>query len=227
MTDDATVHALTMAVPFGDRTVSITPTAIETDTGLLLVDVGPEGELDGLERALGAVGFELVDIEQVLLTHHDADHAGGLDALRDRTDVVVSAHPNEAPHVEGDEDPVKGAGDARYPPTPVDERIQDGDEFDTNAGPVRVVETHGHTAGHVSLYVPDQRLLVAGDALTSDTDAPLAGPKPDYTVDMDAAAASVDRLAGLDIDHVICHHGGYAPVGTEHIREIANDLADN
>ncbi|WP_247728715.1 MBL fold metallo-hydrolase [Halovivax limisalsi] len=226
MTDDTTVHALTMSVPFGDRTVSITPTAIETDAGLLLVDVGPEGELGELERALSDAGFDLSDVERVLLTHHDADHAGGLAAMRDRTDVTVAAHPDEAPHVDGDEDPVKGSGDGRYPPTSIDEHLADGDEFESEAGPVRVVETPGHTAGHVSLYLPDERLLVAGDALTSDGDEVLSGPKPGYTIDVDAAAESVDRLAGRDVAHVICHHGGYAQAGSDRIREIADELAD-
>lgn len=226
MNDDANVHALTMPVDMGGRTVSITPTAMETAGGLLLVDVGPEGATDRLETALADIGFGLTDVEQVVLTHHDADHAGGLAALRERTDVTVSAHRAEAPRVRGEAAPVKGSGDDRYPPVDVDEELTGGEAFRTRAGPLRVVETPGHTAGHVSLYLPDERLLLAGDALVADGEEPLSGPKPSYTVDMDDAADAVATLADLDVEHTICHHGGYVSVGTDRIREIATELGD-
>lgn len=227
MSDDTRVHALTMPIEFGDRTVSITPTAVETDRGLLLVDVGPEGALDQLETALSDVGFGLGDVTQVVVTHHDADHAGGLAALRERTEFTVAAHREEVPHIQGDEPPVKGSDDERYPPIDVDEELTGGEEFSTRAGPLQVVETPGHTAGHVSLYLPDERLLLAADALVADEDEPLSGPKPDYTIDVERAAESVAALAELEVEHTICHHGGYAPVGTDRIREIAATLPED
>ncbi|AGB16000.1 Zn-dependent hydrolase, glyoxylase [Halovivax ruber XH-70] len=226
MTDDTYVHALTIPIEFGGRTVSITPTAVETDDGLLLVDAGPEPATDRLATALADVGFGLADVERVILTHHDADHAGGLAPLREHTDVTIGAHPAEIPHVTGDEMPVKGPDDDRYPPVAVDEELTDGEEFSTRAGPLRVVETPGHTAGHISLYLPDERLLLAGDALVADEDEPLSGPKPAYTVDEDRAADSVASLAELDVEHVICHHGGYAPCGSDRIHAIAASLQD-
>ncbi|MFC3959917.1 MBL fold metallo-hydrolase [Halovivax cerinus] len=221
MPDDTSVHALTIPIEFGDRTVSITPTAVETDDGLVLVDVGPEPATDRLATALADVGFGFDDVDRVILTHHDADHAGGLATLRERTDVTIAAHPAERPHVNGDEMPVKGPDDDRYPPAEVDEELADGATYSTRAGPLRVVETPGHTAGHVSLYLPDERLLLAGDALVADEDEPLSGPKPAYTIDEERAADSVATLAELDVDHVICHHGGYVPLGTDRIQEIA------
>lgn len=224
MPGETSVHALTMPITFGDRTVSITPTAVETDRGLLLVDVGPDGALDQLETALSDVGFGLGDVSQVVITHHDADHAGGLATLRERTEFPVAAHREEAAHISGDEPPVKGSADDRYPPAEVDEELTGGEEFSTRAGPLRVVETPGHTAGHVSLHLPDERLLLAGDALVADEDDALSGPKPEYTVDMERAAESVAALADLDVERTICHHGGYVPLGTDRIREIAADL---
>lgn len=225
MTDDTYVHALTIPIEFGGRTVSITPTAVETDHGLVLVDAGPEPATDRLATALADVGFDLDDVERVILTHHDADHAGGLAPLRDCTDVTIGAHPAEIPHVNGDEMPVKGPDDDRYPPVEIDQELTDGEEFSTRAGPLRVVETPGHTAGHISLSLPDERLLLAGDALVADEDDPLSGPKSAYTVDEERAADSVATLADLDVEHVICHHGGYAPCGRDRIRTIAASLA--
>ena len=65
----------------------------------------------------------------------------------------------------------------------------------------------GHTTGHVSVFLPEERFLIAADALTVDEDG-LAGPRPDMTADVDRALSSVARLADLDIDRTLCHHGG-------------------
>ncbi|WP_290819148.1 MBL fold metallo-hydrolase [Halovivax sp.] len=223
MHDDVSVHALTMPVEFAGRTMAITPTAVASDDGLVLVDVGPDGGLDRLENALSDAGFELSDVKRVVLTHHDADHAGGLASLAERTDVTVAAHREEAAYVRGDEPPQKG-GDDRYRTVQVDEELAGGDEISTRTGPMRVIETPGHTPGHVSLYLPEERLLIAGDALVADGDEPLSGPKPTYTADMDVAVESLVALGRLDVEQTICYHGGYVPLGSERIRAIAGDL---
>jgi glyoxylase-like metal-dependent hydrolase (beta-lactamase superfamily II) len=70
------------------------------------------------------------------------------------------------------------------------------------------------------LYFPDERLLVAADALTAD-DGVLQGPRPEMTEDVALALESVGRLAELDVDHVVCYHGGAVGAGSDRIAEIA------
>lgn len=67
----------------------------------------------------------------------------------------------------------------------------------------------------------DTGLLLAGDALVADGDTALAGPKPEFTPDMDRALESVADLATLEIDGVVCYHGGYVEEGTARIAAIA------
>ncbi|WP_306052312.1 MBL fold metallo-hydrolase [Natronococcus wangiae] len=86
-----------------------------------------------------------------------------------------------------------------------------------------VLETPGHTPGHVSLTFPERDLLIAGDALVADGDEPLSGPKPEFTPDMERATESVGRLAELDVDGTLCYHGGYVEEGTDRIEEIYAD----
>ncbi|MFC6717387.1 MBL fold metallo-hydrolase [Natrialbaceae archaeon GCM10025810] len=215
------VHALPTSVEYGGREFAITPAVLETDRGLVLIDAGPEGMADALEVHLSDLGYGLEDVWLVLLTHHDGDHAGGLADLLERTDAVVAAHPEEAPYVEGDEGPIKGGDGDRYPPAPVDLHLVEGVRIPTVGGPAEVVETPGHCPGHLSLYLPEDRLLLAGDALVADGDDPLSGPKPHFTPDMDRAMESVARLADLEIDQVLCFHGGSVEEGTKRIREIA------
>ena len=91
-------------------------------------------------------------------------------------------------------------------PVRVDEHVEDGDRLDL-AGGTRVIFTPGHTPGHLSLYLEQPKVLVAGDALTAEG-GHLNGPNPPLTLDVREAARSVRRLADLEIDTIVCYHGG-------------------
>ena len=218
--DDPGLHALPITVDHGGRELTITPALVETGRGLVLIDAGPEGTVDSLRTHLRSLGYELEDIWLVVLTHHDADHAGGLAELLEHTDAAVATHRDEAPFVTGERDPIKGGDGDRYPPVGVDLELADGVRIPTLAGPMEILETPGHAPGHVSLYFPESELLLSGDALVVDGDS-LSGPVPEFTPDLDRAFESVGRLADLEIEHVVCYHGGYVEQGTERIAEIA------
>ncbi|ELY53537.1 beta-lactamase domain protein [Natronococcus amylolyticus DSM 10524] len=221
--EDPGVYLLPITVDYGGRELTITPTAVETDRGLVLIDVGPPGAVDGLRTHLRGLGFDLEDVWLVLVTHHDGDHVGGLEELLERVDPIVATHREEAPYVTGDRDPIKGDPD-EYRSIPIDLEITGGARVPTVAGPMEIVETPGHSPGHVSLHFSDHGLLLAGDALVADGDEPLSGPKPEFTPDMERAAESVGRLADLEIEQVVCFHGGHAEAGSERLAEINEEL---
>ncbi|WP_394739699.1 MBL fold metallo-hydrolase [Natronococcus roseus] len=221
--EDPGVYLLPITVDYGGRELTITPTAVETDRGPVLIDVGPPGAVDGLRTHLRGLGFELEDVWLVLLTHHDGDHVGGLGELLERVDPIVATHREEAPYVTGDRDPIKGDLDV-YRPAPVDLELGGGARVPTVAGPMEIVETPGHAPGHVSLHFSDHDLLLAGDALVADGEEPLSGPKPEFTPDMERAAESVGRLADLEVEQVVCFHGGHVEAGSERLAEIHEEL---
>jgi glyoxylase-like metal-dependent hydrolase (beta-lactamase superfamily II) len=81
----------------------------------------------------------------------------------------------------------------------------------------RVIDTPGHTPGHVSLWREDDRVLLAGDALcTADMDSIVGittqkqqfarGGSP-FTPDWDASKTSVAKLADLEPSLVAAGHG--------------------
>ena len=214
------VHDLTLT--YEERDMTIHPAAIETDHGLLLADAGLPGSVDRLDAVLADAGHSIDDVAIVLLTHQDGDHAGGLAGIRRRTDALSVAHEADAPAIAGDETPLKSSG-SRYPAAPVDLELVGGETFTTAAGPMRVVHTPGHTPGHVSLYFPDERLLVAADALTAP-EGELSGPNERFTPEMDEAADSVARLAEFDVERVLCYHGGPIEAGSDEIRAIAESM---
>jgi len=192
--------------------------ALETPTGLTLVDTGLPGSADELEAVLDAAGFGLDDVTSVLLTHHDGDHAGGLAGLLERRSVPVLAHERCAPFVRGERDPIKGSGE-RYPPAPVTVELVGGETLDTEAGPARVVHTPGHAPGHLALHFPAERFLITGDALTA-SDGEVSGPVPEMTPDLPEAERSVRKLAGLDVRKTLSYHGGEAETDPEEIASL-------
>lgn len=216
------VHVFPQTIDHGDRSVTIHPAAVETDRGLLLLDVGFPGEVEQVRTNLADHGFEWPDVWAVLITHQDGDHAGALADVVDRSGALVLAHRKCAPYVDGREDPIKSEGD-RYEPVAVDIELVDRVTIRTNAGPLHVVFTPGHAPGHVSLSLPDAGLLVAADALTAE-EGTLQGPSTQFTLDMTEAAESLESIAARSFDRVLCYHGGLVDATPDDVDAIRDKL---
>ncbi len=100
-----------------------------------------------VEAALQQTGWRLTDI---LVTHHHADHTGGIAELKRQHRCRVVAPHGEA---------------ARIPM--VDETVREGDSVRVGTLEGRVLETPGHTAGHISYFFPADQLAFVGDTLFS------------------------------------------------------------
>ena len=99
-----------------------------------------------LER-LAAKGWRLTHI---LNTHHHGDHTGGnLDLIRHTGCVVVGASKESQ----------------RIPGLSVE--VGEGDTFLLGGAAAMVLETPGHTSGHVAFWFPDSHVVFAGDCLFS------------------------------------------------------------
>jgi glyoxylase-like metal-dependent hydrolase (beta-lactamase superfamily II) len=217
--------AFTMPLEFemDGATQTIHPVALRTADGLILVDGGLPGMADAVESEVSEHGFSLADVSLVLATHQDADHVGALSELRERCGAPLLAHEADVPAIVGDAEPVTVRGE-RPPPVPVAVELRGGETLRTAAGPVDVVHTPGHTPGHLSLYLPDHDLLLAGDALVG-AGGDLAGPIPEATPDMESATESLSTLAELDVDRVLCYHGGLVDAGSDSIAAVHAELA--
>jgi hydroxyacylglutathione hydrolase len=100
-----------------------------------------------VEAALKATGWRLTDI---LVTHHHADHTGGIAELKQKYSCRVVAPQGEA---------------ARIPL--VDVTVRENDKVKVGSLEARVFETPGHTAGHISYFFPSDKLAFVGDTLFS------------------------------------------------------------
>jgi hydroxyacylglutathione hydrolase len=100
-----------------------------------------------VEAALKKTGWRLTDI---LVTHHHADHTQGIGALKDHHKCRVVAPRNEAQRI-----------------AHVDETVGEGDTVQVGSLQGRVIDTPGHTAGHISYFFAADKLAFVGDTLFS------------------------------------------------------------
>jgi len=210
----------------GDRVVF--PVFAWDETRRVLVDTGFPGQEPLFAEALSALGFSMDQVTEILLTHQDMDHIGCAKSFLDGAPGCrVMAHADEAPYLTGEKTPVKlAAMEASLDTMPEDRRafyhefrrgyknrkltnvtrLTDGETLPFCGG-VKAIHTPGHTPGHLCLYFQGAKALVAGDALNIANGA-LAGPAPQHTLDMARATESLEKLLCLDVETVVCYHGG-------------------
>jgi glyoxylase-like metal-dependent hydrolase (beta-lactamase superfamily II) len=191
---------------------------LDEENGNTLVDTGLPGKEEAIASSLDEAGIEMRDLERIIFTHQDLDHVGSGAALVRQSGARVLAHASDAPYIEGELRPLKVTPEMlerkpqmrevleRLEPVRLAEYLEDGEHLDL-AGGLRVVFTPGHTPGHLRLYLERPKLLVAGDALTAEGGT-LNGPNPSMTPERGTALQSVRRLAELDVDTIVCYHGG-------------------
>lgn len=104
-------------------------------------------EVAPIEAALKATGWKLSDI---LVTHHHVDHIGGIRELKDKYKCRVVAPAAEAKGIPA-----------------VDETVREGDTVKVGNLSTEVIETPGHTAGHITYWFRADKLAFPGDTLFS------------------------------------------------------------
>ena len=146
-------------------------------------------------------------LDLVVNTHWHSDHVGG-NALLQAAGAGIAASAPDAEAV-ARRDPgccVSEYLDQPVAPYTVDLALHDGEVLPLGDADWEVVSTPGHTAGHLALWQPEERLLVVGDAL-SDYDVGwvnLALDGPHATV---TAVKSLQRLVDLAPRVLLPSHG--------------------
>jgi glyoxylase-like metal-dependent hydrolase (beta-lactamase superfamily II) len=154
----------------------------------VVVDAGVPGSEGTIESALVGAGLSWDAVGHVVITHKHNDHQGSLEA-------VLAAAPEAGWYT--------GAGDlaqviASRPGT----AVGDGD----SVFGLDIIETPGHTPGHLSVLDPVSGILVTGDA-ASGAGGTLAGPNPQFSEDMEEANDSIRKLARFEYEIILVGHG--------------------
>lgn len=194
--------------------------------GLTIVDTGMPGAEKRILAALHALDRTPRDVRHILLTHQHPDHVGGLAALVLATGAETWAHPKDALTIEGHaprELPHGPLGLAmrvvltpRLRPCDIAHTVSEGAVLPilSAEGGLRVVETLGHTMGHISFYLPSRKLLFTGDAVRTQRGRILPPPTP-LNTDTPLAFQSMRKLAAMDIDACLVGHGKPVVTGAQ------------
>jgi glyoxylase-like metal-dependent hydrolase (beta-lactamase superfamily II) len=206
-----------------------------------LVDTGVStaSTREQLTDGLAERGVAIGDVDQILLTHWHADHAGLAGELQAESDATVRVHPEDAPLVAQDHDAqaaVRDQRDRRFAEWGIPEEprrelvsflagdeqltgdpatvtpIEHGETVSAGAETLAVVHLPGHTAGLCGFVrrTDDGEQLFSGDALL-----------PEYTPNIGGADLRVDRpleryldtLAGIvERDYARAHPGHRDPI---------------
>ena len=157
------------------------------------------------------------DVTALALTHAHPDHQGAADEICGKLDIPYWVGESEAPFAENPrriavvQPPhVFNRMAMRFwtgPGRNVDRLLREGDEV---AG-FKVLDTPGHSPGHVAYWRESDRVLILGDVLNNvnvTTGIPgLNDPKPYLTANPEQNRRSAKRLAPLEPKLVLFGHG--------------------
>lgn len=187
----------------------------------------------------------------IVLTHGHFDHVSSAKKLAEHWKVPIFAHPLEHPYLLGEKEypaPNFAAGGGLMslmspllPRGPVNlgESLRqfkglNQDELALDQLPGwQIIHTPGHTPGHISLFRPADRVLLAGDAFCTtkpesffeaalSQKPELHGPPSYFTSDWKQARESVKKLARLEPLTVAPGHG--KPIAADTVPERLKDL---
>jgi glyoxylase-like metal-dependent hydrolase (beta-lactamase superfamily II) len=192
---------------------------VSTKRGVVLVDAGMDSTGNDVLALLAEMDQPLTAVRAILLTHWHNDHAAGARAIQERTNCGVYYHAAGQPWLSRDAArgglrgwlakriPEWGIGvlligllgdavpEAVQPTAYIEHGQLIADDFE-------VIETPGHTPGHVSfLYRPEQALF-AGDALAV-IDGQVRFMARPVTMELAAARSSMEQCLAREID-VLC-----------------------
>ncbi|KAI8567037.1 hypothetical protein RHMOL_Rhmol02G0090200 [Rhododendron molle] len=116
------------------------------------VDTGTVGVVDPSEAVpvMDALSRKNGNLTYILNTHHHYDHTGGNRELKEMYGAKVIGSGIDKDRIPG-----------------IDIVLKDGDKWMFAGHEVIVIETPGHTRGHISFYFPGSRAIFTGDTLFS------------------------------------------------------------
>jgi hydroxyacylglutathione hydrolase len=183
----------------------------ETSREAVVVDPG-----DNISEVLDILSRHQLRVKAIVITHAHIDHIGGAQKLKAATGAPVYMNANDQPLYDHIDVQAGWLGMETPERTEIDVDAREGARIALGPADFHVMHTPGHTQGSISLWIPAENKLVAGDTLFRDsigrTDLPGG--------DMKQILRSIhDKLLALpDEATVIPGHGANTTIGRERAR---------
>jgi len=124
---------------------------------------------DEIERITQALDQHHLTVKAIVVTHAHIDHVAGAGKLRGLTGAPVYMNERDRELLDMLDMQARWLGVKIPPRTPVDAGAADGTVLRLGEADFHVLETPGHTQGSISLWIPQEGKLIAGDTLFRDS----------------------------------------------------------
>lgn len=136
----------------------------ETSRQAIVIDPGDE-----IDEILAILERHALKVKAIVITHAHIDHIGGAAKLKALTGAPVFMHQNDQElydHLD-----IQAGWLGMRPPerTGIDSHASDGDALKLGDTEFHVLHTPGHTQGSISLWIPGENKVIAGDTLFRDS----------------------------------------------------------
>jgi glyoxylase-like metal-dependent hydrolase (beta-lactamase superfamily II) len=213
----------------------------------LIIDTGLNRRecLEAMQAGLSTLGIDL-KASDIFITHLHADHFGLVAKLATDTSHVYFSRPEKEliESWEGFGPMIAYAGQNGFPEDelqaaldkhpgakfgsewiPEMKLLEDGDEIRIGDYEFRCVVTPGHTMGHICLYEPDKKILVAGDHILIDI-TPNIQCWSDSQNPLKHYLASLEKVYSLKVELTLPGHRRLIENHQTRIEELKRHHAD-
>lgn len=225
-----------LPIPLGNSPLGyVNSYLIQTENGGLLIDPGwnTEEAFKSLEKQLAEIGIRLEDISQIVVTHVHPDHYGMAGRLKQISGAKIALHYLEEEYIEsryvnmdglleqlarwlaingvpdGELSSLQTAstGVARFVvPVLPDITLRGGETIAAGSFSFKVLWTPGHSPGHIVLYEPARKIMIAGDHILPGITPNIALHPQSGSNPLGAYLNSLSAVRDLEVDLVLPGH---------------------
>jgi hydroxyacylglutathione hydrolase len=124
---------------------------------------------DNIEEILAILEKHSLKVKAIVITHAHIDHIGGAAKLKALTGAPVHMNQDDAELYDRLDVQAGWLGVETPERTAIDTAAREGDSLKLGNAEFQVLHTPGHTQGSISLWIPAENKLVAGDTLFRDS----------------------------------------------------------
>jgi hydroxyacylglutathione hydrolase len=202
------VHAI---IPVGPLQCNCSIFGDEASGEAVVIDPGDE-----IGRITAILDKHHLRVKAIIITHAHIDHIGGAQKLKALTGAPVYMNANDQELYDHIDTQAQWLGVETPAKTGIDVNAREGEVVKLGPAEFRVLETPGHTQGSISVWIPAENKLVAGDTLFMDsigrTDLPGGNSRQ-------ILRSIHDKLLPLDDTVVVIPgHGANTTIGRERRR---------
>ena len=124
---------------------------------------------DEIGRITAILDKHHLSVKAIIITHAHIDHIGGAAKLRAITGAPVYMNENDQPLYDHLDTQATWLGMETPQRTEIDMPAREGDKLTLGSADFQILHTPGHTQGSISVWIPAENKLIAGDTLFRDS----------------------------------------------------------